>query len=126
VRRQLCTADAPAHAAHHPPHTDHDAHTDPCTHTHTHATGALNDYQKDLQFRKLNAQKDVIDIKVQRCGGKTALVKNNEIVVGDVMLLDTGVRLGVCRRARGGCLQCGACLQHAGTHARMHVCMRVA
>ena len=52
-------------------------------------TAALNDYQKDLQFRKLNAQKDVIDIKVVR-GGKTKVVKNNELVVGDILLLDTG------------------------------------
>jgi len=53
--------------------------------------GALNDYQKDLQFRKLNAQKDVIDIKVIR-GGKTVLIKNSEAVVGDVLILDTGER----------------------------------
>jgi hypothetical protein len=49
----------------------------------------LNDYQKDLQFRKLNAQKDVIDVKVIR-GGKTAVIKNSEIVVGDILMLDTG------------------------------------
>jgi len=37
-----------------------------------HCAGALNDYQKDLQFRKLNAQKDVIEVKVVR-DGKTEL-----------------------------------------------------
>lgn len=30
--------------------------------------GAGNDYQKDLQFRKLNAVKDIIEIKVVRGG----------------------------------------------------------
>jgi hypothetical protein len=53
------------------------------------SSGALNDYQKDLQFRKLNAQKDVIDVKAVR-SGKTVLIKNNDIVVGDVLVLDTG------------------------------------
>lgn len=53
--------------------------------------GALNDFQKDLQFRKLNAQKDVIDVKVVR-SGKTCVIKNNEIVVGDILMLDTGAR----------------------------------
>jgi hypothetical protein len=32
--------------------------------------GAGNDYQKDLQFRKLNAQKDIIEVTVTR-GGQT-------------------------------------------------------
>jgi len=54
--------------------------------------GAVNDYQKDQQFRKLNAQKDTIDIKVQR-GGHTVLVKNHDIVCGDVMILDTGDKI---------------------------------
>jgi len=34
--------------------------------------GALNDYQKELQFRKLNAQKDSINIKVRARGGGRA------------------------------------------------------
>jgi len=51
--------------------------------------GAGNDWHKDRQFQKLNAQKDVIEIKVVR-GGKQTLVKNTDIVVGDIMLLDTG------------------------------------
>jgi Ca2+-transporting ATPase len=33
--------------------------------------GAGNDYQKDLQFRKLNAQKDIIEVKVFRKGEQT-------------------------------------------------------
>lgn len=51
--------------------------------------GAGNDWHKDRQFQKLNAQKDVIEIKVIR-GGKQVLVKNTDLVVGDVMMLDTG------------------------------------
>ncbi|KAF6264067.1 hypothetical protein COO60DRAFT_1457828 [Scenedesmus sp. NREL 46B-D3] len=53
---------------------------------------AINDFQKDLQFRKLNAQKDVIEVKVAR-GGNASLVKNSEVVVGDVLLLDTGDKI---------------------------------
>ena len=51
--------------------------------------GSVNDYQKELQFRKLNAEKDSIQVKVIR-GGKEQLVPNTEIVVGDLMALDTG------------------------------------
>lgn len=51
--------------------------------------GSLNDYKKELQFRKLNAEKDAIMVKVLR-DGKEALVGNHELVVGDVMILDTG------------------------------------
>lgn len=48
-----------------------------------------NDYQKDLQFRKLNAQKERVMIKVLR-GGVDMLVLNTELVVGDVVRLITG------------------------------------
>ncbi|GMH44859.1 hypothetical protein BSKO_12811 [Bryopsis sp. KO-2023] len=51
--------------------------------------GAANDYQKDQQFRKLNAQKEIYDVTVFR-GGKETLVKNIDLVVGDVLVLDTG------------------------------------
>ena len=51
--------------------------------------GAGNDWHKDRQFQKLNAQKDVIEIKVIRAG-KQVLVLNTELVVGDLMMLDTG------------------------------------
>ncbi|KAI8477413.1 MAG: hypothetical protein J3K34DRAFT_453016 [Monoraphidium minutum] len=56
------------------------------------AVGAGNDYQKDLQFRKLNAQKDIIQIKVVR-GGEVKITPNTDIVVGDVMILDTGDKI---------------------------------
>ena len=51
--------------------------------------GSVNDYQKELQFKKLNAEKDAIMVKVIR-DGKEQLVPNTDIVVGDVMVLDTG------------------------------------
>lgn len=53
------------------------------------AAASLNDYQKDLQFKKLNAQKDVIEVKVLR-NGDEQLVGNEELVVGDILILDTG------------------------------------
>ena len=46
----------------------------------------------DKQFHKLNAQKDDIELKVVR-GGQTLLVGNHDVVVGDVMLLDTGDKI---------------------------------
>ena len=54
--------------------------------------GAGNDYQKDKQFKKLNAQKDKLEVKVIRDGEQT-LVENTEIVVGDLLLLDTGDKI---------------------------------
>lgn len=54
--------------------------------------GATNDYQKDQQFRKLNAQKEVFDVSVIR-DGKEMLVKNTDLLVGDVLVLNTGDRV---------------------------------
>ncbi|PNH12838.1 Calcium-transporting ATPase PAT1 [Tetrabaena socialis] len=54
--------------------------------------GASQDYSKERQFQRLNALKDVIEVKVSR-NGKQVLVGNTEIVVGDVMFLDTGDKL---------------------------------
>ena len=54
--------------------------------------GATNDYQKDQQFRKLNAQKEIFDVTVIRDGTET-LVKNSDLVVGDVLVLNTGDRV---------------------------------
>jgi P-type Ca2+ transporter type 2C len=51
--------------------------------------GSVNDYQKELQFKKLNAEKDSIVVKAIR-DGKEGLVPNTEVVVGDVIVLDTG------------------------------------
>ncbi len=41
------------------------------------------------EHRKLNKQKDAIQVKVLRAGAQL-LVLNTEIVVGDVLVLDTG------------------------------------
>ncbi|KAK9829300.1 hypothetical protein WJX72_005021 [[Myrmecia] bisecta] len=54
--------------------------------------GAGNDYQKDQQFRKLNAAKDIILVKVRR-GGQVIQVENTDVVVGDIMVLDTGDKI---------------------------------
>lgn len=44
------------------------------------------------QFQKLNAQKDIIEVKVIR-GGQQLTIPNTDVVVGDVMLLDTGDKI---------------------------------
>lgn len=54
--------------------------------------GAGNDYQKDLQFRKLNAVKDIIEVKVVR-GGEVKVIPNTDIVVGDLLIIDTGDKI---------------------------------
>ena len=51
--------------------------------------GAANDYAKDQQFRKLNAQKESIQIKLIR-NGERVVVLNHDIVVGDLIILDGG------------------------------------
>lgn len=51
--------------------------------------GAGNDWHKDRQFKKLNAQKDIIDVKVVR-DGQNMIIKNTQVLVGDIMLLDAG------------------------------------
>lgn len=141
----------------------------------THA-GAGNDYQKDRQFRKLNAQRDAIQIKVIRehkqvgqearegwyvrvltirarwdpciaagaCPSRPGmahdpsfmpitaddqtsnapvqvLINNTDVVCGDVLLLDTGDKVGLLQRSSrlhacmSGCLH--ACQGTAHTHA---------
>jgi len=50
---------------------------------------ATNDYQKELKFRELSKQSNKIPIKVIR-GGKNCNVIIDEIMVGDVVELDTG------------------------------------
>ena len=53
---------------------------------------------QDRQFQKLFAQREIISITVIR-GGQQVLVPNIDIVVGDVLLLDTGDK--VRARVRG-------------------------
>lgn len=62
------------------------------------AVGALNDYQKERQFRKLNKKKEDRFVKVIR-SGKPCSISIYELLVGDVMLLEAGDVLpvdGVC------------------------------
>ncbi len=70
------------------------------------ATGAGNDFQKDEQFRKLNAQKDIVEVTVVR-GGSNKLIPNTEVVVGDVLVLTTGDKVTAGTPAPPWlCLQC--------------------
>ncbi len=65
------------------------------SHTHyihtlyTHHTAAWNDWRKDQQFAVLNRQRAVVHVKVVR-DGMEQLVASPHIIVGDVVLLDTG------------------------------------
>ncbi|PWY98228.1 calcium-translocating P-type ATPase [Testicularia cyperi] len=47
--------------------------------------GSVNDYQKELQFKKLNAKKEERDVK-----GKPALMSVYDVVVGDILQLEPG------------------------------------
>ena len=51
--------------------------------------GAVNDYQKETQFRELNAKKEDVPITVLR-DGVTSKVSTFDLVVGDIVLLSTG------------------------------------
>lgn len=51
--------------------------------------GSINDYQKEAQFRKLNAKKEDREVKVIR-NGETVLVSVFDIVVGDILHLEPG------------------------------------
>ncbi|KXS15608.1 calcium-translocating P-type ATPase [Gonapodya prolifera JEL478] len=52
-------------------------------------SGSINDYQKEKQFRALNAKKDDRQVKLFRSGA-TQLVSVYDIVVGDIFILDPG------------------------------------
>ncbi|PLW48503.1 hypothetical protein PCASD_04243 [Puccinia coronata f. sp. avenae] len=51
--------------------------------------GSVNDYQKELQFKKLNAQKEDRSIKVIR-QGQEQILQIGEILVGDILLVNAG------------------------------------
>lgn len=62
-----------------------------------------NDWQKDRQFHALNAVADLVEVKALR-GGHECLVTNTDVVVGDILLLDTGDRVvadGIAVEAHG-------------------------
>lgn len=66
--------------------------------------GAGNDWHKDRQFRKLNQQKETFEVKVVR-NGKEQLLTNHDVVVGDVLVLDTGDKVRALAVGRGRRLQ---------------------
>lgn len=51
--------------------------------------GAVNDYQKERQFAKLNAKKEDRDVVVVRLGQRM-MVSIYDLLVGDLMLVETG------------------------------------
>mmetsp|Transcript_43925 Transcript_43925/g.105969 ORF Transcript_43925/g.105969 Transcript_43925/m.105969 type:complete len:1041 (-) Transcript_43925:30-3152(-) len=50
---------------------------------------AVNDYQKETQFRELSAVNDEVDVKVFR-SGKFTTIPVGDIVLGDIVSLDAG------------------------------------
>ncbi|KAF8931760.1 PMCA-type calcium-translocating P-type ATPase [Dissophora ornata] len=57
-------------------------------------TNAINDYQKERQFRKLNAKKDDRQVKLLR-DGREQEINVKEVQVGDIMLMEPGDLLAV-------------------------------
>jgi calcium-translocating P-type ATPase len=51
--------------------------------------GSINDYQKESQFRALNAKKDDMNVTVIR-NGADKVISCHDVVVGDIMKLSTG------------------------------------
>ncbi|KAJ9096327.1 hypothetical protein QFC21_005147 [Naganishia friedmannii] len=51
--------------------------------------GSVNDYQKELQFKKLNEKKDDRSCNVIR-GGKKIVINTKDLVVGDICVLEPG------------------------------------
>ncbi|KAG1142905.1 hypothetical protein G6F37_000082 [Rhizopus arrhizus] len=69
-------------------------------------TNAINDYEKEKQFRKLNAKKEDRPVKVLR-GGLAQQIHIQEVVVGDVMFIEPGDLLNVdCVYIEGHNLRC--------------------
>ena len=64
-----------------------------------------NDYQKERQFKKINSQKDSIEGAMVR-SGKQTVANNTDGVVGDVLLLNTGDKVGSC------IADCPCCSKH--------------
>ncbi|GAA6050651.1 hypothetical protein JCM3770_000873 [Rhodotorula araucariae] len=51
--------------------------------------GSVNDWQKEKQFQKLNAQKEERNVKALR-GGQERLMSVYDVVVGDILFLEPG------------------------------------
>lgn len=52
--------------------------------------GSVNDYQKELQFKKLNEKKEDRSVKLIRNGGQETLVNIADVQVGDLVLVEPG------------------------------------
>ncbi|KAI9282250.1 PMCA-type calcium-translocating P-type ATPase [Sporodiniella umbellata] len=69
-------------------------------------TNAINDYEKEKQFRKLNAKKEERPAKVLR-GGLAQQIYIQDIVVGDIMFIEPGDLLNVdCLYIEGHNIRC--------------------
>ncbi|AET40550.1 calcium-transporting ATPase PMC1 Ecym_6165 [Eremothecium cymbalariae DBVPG len=65
--------------------------------------GAVNDYQKELQFAKLNRKKDDRDVIVIR-NGEQHVISIHDLLVGDLICLQTGdVVPADCILVKGAC-----------------------
>ena len=53
------------------------------------AVGSLNDFQKEIQFRKLSAKKEDRQVKVFR-DSKSKLISSADVVVGDIVEVEPG------------------------------------
>ncbi|KAI8374538.1 PMCA-type calcium-translocating P-type ATPase [Radiomyces spectabilis] len=69
-------------------------------------TNAMNDYEKEKQFRKLNAKKEERPVKIMR-DGIAQQIHIQEVVVGDIMFVEPGDMLNVdCLYIEGHNLRC--------------------
>ncbi|KAI9244218.1 PMCA-type calcium-translocating P-type ATPase [Helicostylum pulchrum] len=69
-------------------------------------TNAINDFEKEKQFQKLNAKKEDRPVKVLR-GGLSQQIHIQDIVVGDIMFIEPGDVLNVdCLFIEGHNLRC--------------------
>ncbi|KAI8460792.1 hypothetical protein BY996DRAFT_8463651 [Phakopsora pachyrhizi] len=57
--------------------------------------GSVNDYSKEKQFEKLNAKKEDRSVKVIRANGKETVLPIQDLLVGDVLIINTGDLLPV-------------------------------
>ncbi|KAI8138052.1 PMCA-type calcium-translocating P-type ATPase [Fennellomyces sp. T-0311] len=80
-------------------------------------TNAINDYEKEKQFRKLNAKKEDRPVKVLR-GGIARQVNIQQVVVGEVMFLEPGDMVTVdCVYIEGHNLRCDESTATGESHA---------
>ncbi|KAI9364770.1 E1-E2 ATPase-domain-containing protein [Pilaira anomala] len=70
-------------------------------------TNAINNYEKEKQFQKLNKKKEYRPVKVLCGGGLSQQIHIQEIVVGDIMFIEPGDVLNVdCLYIEGHNLRC--------------------